>query len=323
MTAPSTSEVFALRNAATFCRHGLRQLVAVSGADTLPWLDRLLSQPVASIAQDHTVAAVFMDGKGRMRADVRVLALEDPQQRVWLELPADDGKLVKLLNMFVIQDDVTLVPAADELALVTVAGAQAGDALKAAGFELPQNDQITHTTEGVAAVCSRLSGVPGYDLLGRVAALQTLLDTLSSQGLSEVSVDALDCVRIAEGVPWFANDLAGEVIPLEALLDDQVSVTKGCYPGQEIVARITNRGQVSRKLVRLSAAEGSAPAPGTELLGCGQRLGKTGGLVTSSCTDPVDGTVHALGYLRRVFWSSQTQVTAGELTLEVHSLDGD
>lgn len=323
MTAPRTSEVLALRNAAAFCRHGLRQFVAVSGSDALPWLERLLSQPVASITQEHTVAAVFMDGKGRMRADVRVLALEDPQQRVWLELPADEGKLLKLLDMFVIQDDVALTPAAGQLTLVTVAGPQAGDVLKAAGVELPEGDRITRTNEGVAAVCSRLAGLPGFDLLGSDDAVDSLLASLSSQGLAEVGVAALDCVRIAEGVPWFANDLAGDVIPLEALLDDHVSVTKGCYPGQEIVARITNRGQVSRKLVRLSAAQGSAPEPGAELLGCGQSLGKTGGQVTSSCTDPVDGTVHALGFLRRVFWKSQTQVTAGDQTFEVHSLDGD
>ena len=323
MTAPTSNEVLALRNTAAFCRHGLRQLVAVSGKDTLAWLERLLSQPVESIAQDHTVAAVFMDGKGRMRADVRVLALEDPRQRVWLELPADEGKLLKLLNMFVIQDDVTLSPAVSQLELVTVAGPQAGETLQAAGLTLPQGDGITHIGRGVAVVCSRLSGVPGFDLLGSDEALQTLLDTLSAQGLAEVSVAALDCVRMAEGVPWFTNDLAGEVIPLEALLNDHVSVTKGCYPGQEIVARITNRGQVSRKLVRLSATEGAAPAPGTELLGCGQSLGKTGGVVTSSCTDPTDGSVLALGYLRRVFWKSRTQVTAADQTFEVHSLDGD
>ncbi len=323
MTAPRTGEVLALRNAAAFCRHGLRQLVAVSGHDALPWLDRLLSQPVASISQDRAVAAVFMDGKGRLRADVRVLALDDPHQRVWLELPADDGKLLKLLDMFVIQDDVALSSAAGQLSLVTVAGPQAGDVLRAAAVELPEADRITHTNDGVAAVCSRLAGVPGYDLLGSDEALDRLLAGLSSQGLAEVSVAALDCVRIAAGVPWFANDLAGDVIPLEALLDDHVSVTKGCYPGQEIVARITNRGQVSRKLVRLSAAAGSAPAPGTELQGCGQSEGKSGGLVTSSCIDPVDGTVHALGYLRRIFWKSQTQVTAAEQTFEVHSLDSD
>lgn len=323
MNEPGSDDVLKLRNEAAICRHGLRQLVAVDGKDAMTWLERMLSQPIATIAPGRAIRAVFMDGKGRLRADVRVLALQDPQQGLWLELPADEGRLLHVLDMFIIQDDVTLSPTATPLELLTVAGPSAAEVLLSAGLAPPRDDTITHTGDGVSLLCSRLAGVPGFDLVGHHTALQRVLGTLSAQGLDEVPRSALDCVRLGRGVPWFANDLAAEVIPLEALLDDHVSVTKGCYPGQEVVARITNRGQVSRKLVRLTAARGPAPTPGTELLGCGPSNGKTAGLLTSSCVDPGDGTVLALGYVRRVFWKSGTTVSAAGQTLEVHSLDGD
>ncbi|MFT7463576.1 MAG: folate-binding protein YgfZ, partial [Pseudohongiellaceae bacterium] len=195
--------------------------------------------------------------------------------------------------------------------------------LVAAGVTLPHDDTITRTEGGAVVVCSRLAGVTAYDLLGSEQQLQPLLAKLAEQGLLEVDGAALNCVRIAAGTPWFHDDLVADIIPLEALLKSHVSVTKGCYPGQEIVARITNRGQVSRKLVRLTAPAGPAPAPGAELSGCAPHEGKAAGLVTSSCIDPVDNSVQALGYVRRLFFKSQTPLTAGGLALQVHSLDGD
>jgi folate-binding protein YgfZ len=324
MTASADlDELTRLRNAAAICRHGLRQLVHVSGADALTWLDRLISQPVAEIARGQSVRAVFMDNKGRVRADIRILALGEPGDGLLLELPHDEGKLVKLLQMFVIQDDVTIRSAASECSLITLAGPSAEAALESVGLEIPQADEIVQPRTGVAVLGSRLAGVPAYDLVVDNAVLDATVGEFAAAGWNEVSLASLDCVRIEHGVPWFASDLAVEVIPLEALLDEHVSVKKGCYPGQEVVARITNRGQVARKLVRLVSSASITPAPGLALLGCAEQEGKTAGLLTSSCIDPSSGNTLALGYMRRLFWKSGTQVTADGQTMTVHSLDGD
>jgi len=323
MTQDRIDELNRIRSTAAVCRHGLRQLVHVSGADALTWLDRMFSRPVAEISRNESVRAVFMDGNGRVRADVRILALHDPQDGVMLELPNDKGQLVKLLQMFVIQDDVKIHSAADECSLFTIAGPSAAAALTSLGLETPQAEGISQSRAGVAVLSSRLAGLPAYDLVVDNADLDGLLAEFSSGGWGAVSLATLDCVRIEQGVPWFAGDLDVEVIPLEALLHDHVSVTKGCYPGQEVVARITNRGQVARKLVRLVSPDERTLSPGLKLLGTGELEGKTAGLLTSACIDASTGTTLALGFVRRMFWKSGTQVTADGHPLTVHSLDGD
>lgn len=323
MTQDRIDEFKRIGSTAAVCRHGLRQLVHVSGADALTWLDRMFSRPVAEISRDESIRAVFMDGNGRVRADVRILALQDPQDGLLLDLPNDEGQLVKLLQMFVIQDDVKIQSADDERSLFTIAGPSAATALTSLGLETPQDEGISQPRAGVAVLTSRLAGLPGYDLVVDNTVLDGLLAEFSSGGWGAVSLAALNCIRIEQGVPWFAGDLDGDVIPLEALLHDHVSVTKGCYPGQEVVARITNRGQVARKLVRLVSPDGHTLSPGLELLGTGEFEGKTAGLLTSACIEPTTGTTLALGYVRRMFWKSGTQVTADGHPLTVHSLDGD
>jgi folate-binding Fe-S cluster repair protein YgfZ len=99
-----------------------------------------------------------------------------------------------------------------------------------------------------------------------------------------------------------------------------VSVTKGCYPGQEVVARITNLGQVARKLLRLSAPGRVELAPGTALVGMGERAGQDAGKLTSAAWDPLAERTVALGFLKRAFWPAGSVVRAGDAELTVTEL---
>ena len=310
--------IAALRGDAALCRHATRFLVRATGRDLLPWLERIASLPVANMPAGGVVALTLMDGKGKLRADPRVIAPGPPADGLLLDLPASQSEAVlRLLRMYVITDDVTLDDLSTRLELVTLAGPRAAEQLASAGLPVPDEGRVARATDDVLVLASELTGVGGFDLLGPTDALASALAKLTAAGVPTVDRDALDVVRVAAGVPWFAPDLADGVIPLEALLERKVSSTKGCYPGQEVVARITNLGQVARRLVRLRA-------PGRQTLEAGAELtggdGRVMGTLTSAAYDPTADATLALGYAKRASWSSGAELLAGDVSLVVESL---
>jgi len=316
MTSASVADqVRALRERAAFCVHGLRALVRVGGTDRLPWIERLSSNPVEAVPRGRTVASTFMDGKGKLQADMRVHTVGD--EGLLLEIPGGDReRIMKRLDMYVINDDVTLT-ALDEAHLVSLLGPEALEVARRLELPVPGPGEALADEAFTLVVRSRLAGVDGLDLVPAGGGADALAARLREADVVEAGLEALDVVRVRAGVPWFERDLSGGVIPLEARLDDHVSITKGCYPGQEVVARIQNLGQVSRRLVTL-AAEGEAPLEaGTELVGTGELDGKPAGVLTSCVTDPLDGCTRGLGYARRAFWAPGTTLRAGDVELVV------
>ena len=125
-----------------------------------------------------------------------------------------------------------------------------------------------------------------------------------------VSAETFDALRIADGMPRFGSEITSDYIPLEANLWDDVSFTKGCYIGQEIIARMESRGRMAKKLVQLEA---EAP------LNAGDRVtanGKNGGTITSAAT--IGATTYALGYIKTsVLDAAETQLIANDIPLSV------
>jgi folate-binding protein YgfZ len=313
------ADLDALRAGCAVAEPGLRTAVAVSGPDHRDWLDRLTSMPVKELPPGRAQWTTLMDGKGKLRADLRVLA--PAADGVLLELPASHhAALLRVLDMYILREKVTLGDLSRSHRFVAVLGPQAGAALRAAGLPEPKDDEALAAPGVLAAARSRLFGAPGADLLVEAGAADELLARLQRGGARAVSVDALQIARLEQGVPWFAEDLADGVIPLEAGLDEHVSITKGCYPGQEVVARIKNLGQVARRLVRLSGAGEHALATGAALVGTGAREGQEAGKVSSSAVDPVARRTLALGYVRRAFWEPGMVLRAGDAELTVAAL---
>ncbi len=317
-------DLTALRTHVAVCSPGVRSLIAVSGPDHVAWLDRISSMPVATLEPGRAVGTTLMDGKGKLRADLRVLhvpAGPGEEARLLLDIPASQhAGLLRLLDMFILRDKVVLTDLGASHRFVSVLGPHADALLAGAGLPCPREDELLHDDRVLAAVRSRLCGAPGVDVVLQADCVDALLGQLVDGGARAIGMAALQVERLANGVPWFASELAGGVIPLEAGFDADVSVTKGCYPGQEVVARITNLGQVARKLVRLSAAGRHALASGTLLLGTGERAAQEAGQLTASAFDPLTQHTLALAFLRRAFWKPESVVRADELPLEVAEL---
>jgi len=322
-------QLAALRDGAAVAEPGRRTLVGVGGRDALDWLDRLSSAPVKDLPAGCCRGATLMDGKGKLRADLRLIHLAPgtgwPDE--WLlEIPASHAPtLLRVLDMFILRDQVELRDRSASHRLLAVLGPRATAVMEQSGLPRPEacdrdGAVAIDGASGALVRPSRLYGAPGFDLALPAAGLDALRSRLVAAGATPIDLETLSVARIEAGVPWFADDLADGVIPLEAGLDADVSITKGCYPGQEVVARISNLGQVARKLVRLSAEWSGGEPPALSagpLTGTGERAGQEAGKLTSVAHDPTRRRSVALGFVRRAFWEPGTRVAAGQVELTV------
>jgi tRNA-modifying protein YgfZ len=140
------------------------------------------------------------------------------------------------------------------------------------------------------------------------------LESLLAPHLTEATAEVAEIARIEQGLPAYGVDITSENLPQEVGRDAQaISFTKGCYLGQETVARIDALGHVNRHLSRIAIDSESPPPRGAEFLSAG----KTVGNVTSSCFSPRLGKSLALGYLRRGSHGPGTKMEIGGHAAEV------
>ena len=138
--------------------------------------------------------------------------------------------------------------------------------------------------------------------------------SLGSKSLGPKLAAAIETRRIEAGLPLYGTDVTDENFPFEGPLERLIDYKKGCYIGQEPVARVSARGAASQKLVGLTFA-GAPPAVGTPIAAGDKSKGK----ITSATLSPVLGAI-ALGYVPRDFWAPGTTVTVGDQTGTVATL---
>jgi folate-binding protein YgfZ len=172
---------------------------------------------------------------------------------------------------------------------------------------------------GVSAILVRSDeiGLAGFDLFVDAARADALRDALRRAGTIDVGGDVAEVVRIEAGRPAFGKDMTTDTIPLEAGIEDRaISMTKGCYVGQEIIVRVLHRGhgRVARRLVGLTLdASAPVPAEGATIASGDREIGA----VTSATSSPALGRPIALGYVHRDFVAPGTVVRIGETSAVV------
>ena len=295
-----------------------RRQIAVAGKDRATYLHGLLTNDIQGLTPGTGCYAAWLTPQGRMLTDMHVL---ESGGMILLDLPAEtvDATLARL-DQFVFSEDVRLESLAETLSAVWVHGPAAAGridrVLHASSLpDVPPSiwRQYQHATfrfgdEPVSVVRIDQLGVPGYCIYVARAHEAALLNALESAGAVVVLPDAIDAARIEAGYPVFGIDMTDDTIPLEAGIEDRaISLTKGCYVGQEVIIRVLHRGhgRVAQKLVGLLMEPGQVvPAPGMTL----QADGKDVGVVTSSAESPALGRPIALAYLKRDFIAPGTQV---------------
>ena len=286
-----------------------RGRIVLTGPDRLAYLQGLLTNDVAALTAGSGCYAALLTPQGRMISDMRVLELGD---RVLLDVPPDgSAQVASHLENFIFSEETAVEDVSASMSQATVLGAASASAL---GVEpIPPYASRRLSVAGVDAIASGNDdfGVPAIDLFFPSASRSAVLGALNAVGVTTVDDEVADTLRIEAGTPAFGVDMTYDTIPLEAGIEDRaISLTKGCYVGQEVIIRVLHRGQgrVARKLVGLTfSPDGQPPARG-ERLYAGDRMI---GTVTSSTWSPALGRPIALGYVHRDFTEPGTVVESG------------
>ena len=273
----------ALRKAAAWADLGPRTVVFASGPDAVKFVDNFTTAAVSKLEPGAGTEGFFADAKGWVLALATIFRTDDG---AWIDASADlPTPLHGHLDRYHIRERLELVDASSEHAFLLVAGPAANDVLAPiVDAALPARlfDHATIQLAGIDATIARVDwlGEGGFLLRVAVADRDRLAAALRAAGMPEAGADALEAVRIEEGRPAPA-DIVEKTLPQELGRDSRaISFTKGCYLGQETVARLDALGHVNRRLVGLATS--GVAAVGAEVR-CG---GEVVSQVTSACFSP-------------------------------------
>jgi len=283
--------------------------VRVLGRDRVRYLHSMVSNDIKKLAPGQGCYAALLTHQGRMESDLYVYAFAD---ELWLECPAvAKARVLETLNKYIVADVVTVEDMADKLTILSLQGRYSqrkmADFL---GIPLDGQDLLQHRMVGQSqarwvAVRRDRTGYDGYDLwLPRENAASVWRQWVESEGIAPVGYQALNWLRTEAGIPWFGVDMDDSRLPMEMGLDSLISMTKGCYRGQEIVARVTYRGHLDRRLGGIALDAQEPPPNGADVRSRGARIGE----VTSAIIPPRLGRPMALAILKLDFLKPGTAV---------------
>jgi folate-binding protein YgfZ len=303
-----------------------RALLSVEGADRERWLDGMLSNSVAACAPGRARSgcyALLLTPQGRITADVHVL---HRGATLWLELAAAAARPARArLEKHIIADDVRIRDESARFARLALEGPRAAEILAPllGGAVLPALDSWSDAR--VASVPVTLagfgtSGEEAYQIFAPRAQREAVLAALRAAGraadLVEGTPALLEQLRIEAGVPRYGTELGEDVLPAEVPpLARAVSLAKGCYTGQEIVARMASRGRAAQQLVGLRLPRGALPAPGAALEHADRRVGE----ITSVCDSETFGAI-GLGFVRAAHAAVGSELRAEGRSVRVAAL---
>jgi folate-binding protein YgfZ len=287
-----------------------RRLLVVSGPDAVEYLQGQLTNDVEALGVGEGQHSALLDRKGHMQADMRVL--RPTAEELWIETEAAALEAaLRHLSMYSIGREVEIADASEERAVLSLIGPRSVEI--AGGAALPE-----HACEEIAIAgveCLAVGTRDGIDLIAAAADRERLREALREAGAVEVSPEAVEILRIEAGVPRFGAEMGAETMPAEAgIVEQAVSFTKGCYIGQETVARLHYKGRPNRHLrgLRLSGvAEPGAPL----------RLGeKEVGRLGSAAVSPAFGPIGLAIVRREAEPGSELAVGEDGVTAEVVAL---
>ncbi|MEW6754032.1 MAG: aminomethyltransferase family protein [Candidatus Latescibacterota bacterium] len=304
-TDPQAEALAARRGAGLRHASHLGRILA-SGPDHLDFLHRMTTNHLLSVPPGAGAESVFVDSRGRI-LDLGAFYRTGGQTLIVLS-PGAAGPIAAWLDRFVFAEDLALRDVTEQTAMVELAGPQAGRlAHQALGIDLAAaapHQVLDAGEERWLLRCDHI-GAPGLRACGRPEAMAALWTALASAGASPIGEEAWEILRVEEGTPARGRELTEEHNPWEAGLERAVHLAKGCYIGQEVVARLEAYDKVKQRLAGLVLDAGALPSPGSRL----SAGGKEAGIVTSAVLSPALGRAIALAYVRRAFCAPGTRLT--------------
>jgi folate-binding protein YgfZ len=241
----------AARNRAAFLPLPWRSLLVVEGSGAASFLHAMLTQDIEGMAVGETRAACQVERKGHLIADLWV---KREDERILIDLQSDRvGRVVENLERYLVAEDVRLETPPDRSAILLI-GPEAPEIVRGLGLE---GWPVRETA--------------GPDFLLFTGDLETLVRQLSEAGAIEIGGETFNRLRIEAGRPWFGREMNETNFPMEMGLEEAISFTKGCYIGQETIARVRYRGRMKKGLFGIRVP-GEPPEEGSVVEKSGKRL---------------------------------------------------
>lgn len=295
-------EYHALQNGA-----GLRDVsflgkIRATGKDRNRFLNGMLSNDIKTLESGKGVWALSLDIKGRIQADMKVYGFPDHLLLVLQHYARES--IMSGLDRYIISEDVRLADVTNDLGMIQVIGPKAELALRESGLTQFPEDTLSFLTVSMSGVeCQLIRLSVGYAILFPSVQAGTVLESVPAPLIGS---EAFEVFRVEKGLPLLKKDMDENNLPQEARLDAALNFQKGCYLGQEVMARIDAQGHVNRHLMGIASSED---------LTAGDRIyvgEKEVGWITSVVKSPLLSQNLALGYVRREQAKEGEEVQIGE-----------
>ncbi len=292
-------EYAALTTGVGFVGQSARTQIEVAGNDRAAFLHNFTTNDIRALQPGQGREAFVLNARGHVISHVFVFCT--PHSLVLDTVPGQAETLVRHLDRYVIREDVAISDRSEDWGELLLAGAEAESVLAQLGG-LPPAERLSHQVARLLGQpvwlrrSDDLTGGPAFSITGPAESIDALALTLGAEGSMQCGTEVLETRRIEAGFPLFGLDFTDKNLPQEINRDRQaISFTKGCYLGQETVARIDALGHVNKRLHSVRFAGGAVPPSGSEL-----RLGaETVGNVTSAAFSPRAKAAIALAFIRR------------------------
>ncbi len=306
--------------------------LAISGPDRFTWLQGMVSNDTRLLAQGQAerLPVCFLDATGHLLSDGVLITVAGThplaagigmqgQDFLLAELPQTTvARILAHLDRLLIMEDVVLADVSAKVEAITLQGPEAATLLNRATWVSRAKRGATFWT-AIEFACRTLqadhTGSGGLDLYLAKVSRQIVEDALNSLSAWEIDPATAETLRVEAGLPCYGIDMDETVLAPEANLANAISLTKGCYVGQEIVARIDARGHTNRALTGLILDGPNLPAPGSKLFFVSdtENPRETGRLTSIIVASPAaEDRAIALGYVRHEHREPGTRLTIGD-----------
>lgn len=287
-----------------------RGRVELSGAEAAQFLNGMVTNDVARLEDGAWMPAAFPNPQGRLLASARIARrgqgfLIDTEE-------ATAERVRQILERFTLAGDFRVRDISNETAMLSLQGAGARRIVaKVLGEEAASLERFRASDfekDGLEVFVMRATHTSedGYDLICATSGAETLSESLTGAGARRASAEALEILRVEAGEARYGVDADEANVALEVVRDEAVSFTKGCYAGQEIIARIHWRGHVAKKLAGLILETKKVPAKGSKVLAATEE--KEAGRVTSAVYSPRVNSAIALAVIKYDYLKPDTKL---------------
>lgn len=300
----AASEHLSCRESAAAIDLSHRGSLRFDGPDAEEFLHRMLSSRVRELKPGEGAYNAFLTRQGKFISDLYLYKHEDFFTAT--VAPGMAGVFVDEISKFIIMDQVEAANETEGSFRIGLFGPESRKIIERARGVEPSLEEHGHSTCGDAAIARELwTGEDGYLLTGPRAEAEAVWQSLLDAGANRAGVAAFESLTLEAGVPLFGKDMTSAVNPMQAGLEKKaIDFEKGCYIGQEVIAKIKYLGQVNRGLVRLRINGEIAPARGADVRFDGQGVGS----IARSAYCPTVGGILAFSYLPRAYMEPGVRV---------------